>query len=275
MKDVIPINRNTGEIVDNVLIISREEQERRRTYYEQKVKWRVPLSSYFFYVHKMSRGFTELKPATSARLMYLATYLSYQDGMLYVSTRSPLVKSMLPDILNLKKDAVRAFMQETVAAGYVLPEGNNLRLSGDYFQRGEVDKDPSQRITKVFIDTVRDLYLKTPAESHSFLGYIFMMIPFVNVQWNTICHNPFEEDLSKVEPMSIGEFCDIIGYDKHNASRLIKKYYGIRFDVNGVKQRFCSFVYEENKTDMRIFINPSILYSGKNKNALEGMNLFF
>lgn len=272
---IIPVDSETGEVVSGVYVTTQEERDRRRRYFENKEKWKVELSGFFFYLHKTSKGFTELKPANAARLMYLATYLSYHDNYLYSTQKTKMTKEMLPVILGLKKDAVYSFLHDTLSSGYLKEDGGYLRLSQAYFQRGEVIKSPNIRITKVFIDTVRDLYHKTPPPSHSCLGYIFMLIPLINVQWNIICRNQFESEIENVEPLSIGEFCDLIGYDRSHASRLIKKFYSITFDVKGKKQRFCSFVYEKNKTDMKIFCNPNIFYSGKNKEKLDGMKLFF
>ena len=73
----------------------------------------------------------------------------------------------------------------------------------------------------------------TPQSKHTNLGYIFKLIPYVNCEYNIICHNPLEKDLDLIEPMTVGEFCEAIGYDKTNASRLIKIYNEIIFEVDG------------------------------------------
>lgn len=271
----MPVDSDTGEVISGVYITTQEERERRRQYFANKDKWRTEICNFFFYLHKMTKGFTELKPANAARLMYLATYLSYDNNYLYITQRTKMTKKMLPKVLNLKKDAIAQFLCDVVKSGYFEFDGQLIRLSDKHFKRGEIENGANTRITKVFIATIRDLYNRTSASSHVYLGYIFMLIPLVNVQWNIICHNPFEKEIENVQPLTIGEFCSFIGYDVSNISRLIKAIHYITFDVNGKHQRFCSFVYEENKKDMRIFCNPNLFYSGKNKEKLDAMKVFF
>jgi hypothetical protein len=110
---------------------------------------------------------------------------------------------------------------------------------------------------------------------HKYLGYVFMMIPFVNNEWNIICHNPSEIDCDNIKPMSLGEFCDAVGYDRKNAYRMIENFRNITFDWHGKQQRFCTFVYEDDGADMRIFCNPNIFYTGKHFEQVEILGAFF
>ena len=91
----------------------------------------------------------------------------------------------------------------------------------------------------------------------------------VNTEWNVLCSNPEEDIFMYVEPLSVGEFCDAVGYGRTNAQRLIKNFDSIKFPCNGEMQRFCSFV------DMRIFINPNVFYAGKHPEQVEALGLFF
>ena len=69
------------------------------------------------------------------------------------------------------------------------------------------------------------------------------MMPYVNVQWNIVCHNPLEDHLEMIEPMTLGEFCDVIGYDRTHAQRLLDNYRKITFNWKGKQQYFCTFFY--------------------------------
>ena len=75
--------------------------------------------------------------------------------------------------------------------------------------------------------------------------------------------------------MTVGDFCDKVGYDRGNAARLIQAYRDIVFEWGNVYQRFCSFVYEPDKTDMCIFCNPHIFYTGSDYKKVEALGLFF
>ena len=46
-----------------------------------------------------------------------------------------------------------------------------------------------------------------------------------------------------IEPMTLGEFCDAIGYERDNAQRLLDNYRKITFNWKGKQQYFCTFFY--------------------------------
>ena len=96
------------------------------------------------------------------------------------------------------------------------------------------------------------------------------MMPYVNVQWNTVCHNPLE----MIEPMTLGEFCDVIGYDRTHAQRLLDNYRKITFNWKGKQQYFCTFFYEKDIRDMRIVCNPNLFYIGKHIEKVESYGEF-
>ena len=89
------------------------------------------------------------------------------------------------------------------------------------------------------------------------------MLPFINIEYNMLCKNPLEENLDDVEVLTVKEFCEIIGYDYSQISRLANIYKQITFDVKGRQERFCSFVTDGlDLANGQIFVNPRILYSG-------------
>ena len=90
-----------------------------------------------------------------------------------------------------------------------------------------------------------------------------------------MCHNPFEPDFDYIEPMTLGEFCDAIDYHRANAKRLVQNFRIITFSCRGEQQRFCIFVYEPEKENMRIFVNPNIMYTGKHPENVETLGAFF
>ena len=117
------------------------------------------------------------------------------------------------------------------------------------------------------MDAVRKLYNGTPKNNHRQLGYIFRMLPFISVEHNILCHRPFAKNIEDVEPMSLREFCEAVGlrYSRTAISRLQAAYSNIQFMVHGFPELFCAFVTDgHNHEADKIFVNPRILYSGRN-----------
>lgn len=87
-----------------------------------------------------------------------------------------------------------------------------------------------------------------------------------------MCFNPLEADYEKIETMTLQDFCNIIGYNINQASRLLNIYKKIRFN-NG--QRFCNFVNDGlERNNSNIFINPRVLYSGSDYRKVEALGIF-
>ena len=99
---------------------------------------------------------------------------------------------------------------------------------------------------------------------HTKLAYIFKIIPYVNRKTNIVCYNPEELDDKKIKPMSIGDFCDVIGYNRNQASRLFKEL--LKFTVKE-KHLMCYVAIDNyNITGMFMIMNPDIYYGGAEHN---------
>lgn len=98
------------------------------------------------------------------------------------------------------------------------------------------------------------------------------------MEFNILCHNPEETDLSKVLPMTIGEFCTKTGYDASKAHRLVSDLCSLTFDVDREQRHFVALVSNKsnfNTDDRLIVINPRVLYGGQNFEKVEAFALFF
>ena len=163
--------------------------------------------------------------------MYLATYLSY-DGVHSERKR-------MAELLGLKRKTFDRFFSEVTDAGMLIKTDDGYTMDRNYFVRGKVEYPLYQSLYQVYACLIRS---HSP-RLHQYLGYIFLMMPYVNVQWNIVCHNPLEDHLEVIEPMTLGEFCDAIGYERNNAQRLLDNYRKITFNWKGKQQYFCTFFY--------------------------------
>lgn len=269
------VNRYTGEIDDAITVTvprgttfltpqqqeelrNRKERERRRFF----AKTAKGVKFYF-----VSRG-GELKgmsPETVARLIYLISYIRLEENKqkdnLLMWKRRPMKREDLPSVLSVSPATVTKFWSE-VYPDYISENNEGLLFNNsDLFIKG---RGLTKSSLKFFVKGIQELYRITPATKHRYLGYLFQLLPYVNIEYNILCHNPLETELDEIEPMSLAEFCDLIDYDKSNLSRLLKVYRNLRFSTDGQQsERFVSFVYDGlNRDNAKVFINPNILYSG-------------
>lgn len=283
-KDLMLIHMITGEVVEGATIMTPEDKVRIRQAIEAKklkeINW---ISSgeenFIFHLFSDMKYFEDLMPQSIVRLIYLSTYIDYSSNILCFDNKKPMAKKDIKDIMILTSTICCEFFNELIEKGYMINEEDKYIITNKYFRKGKINKNLSayknNKYTRVYINAVRKLYTTSKTTDHIMLGYIFRLIPFVNLQWNIACHNPLEKDKNLIQAITIGEFCDHIGYDRKNAKRLIKTLGSVKFEWKNKLQRFCSFVYDSEITNMMIFVNPNIFYSGDHFGEVEILGIFF
>ena len=217
-----------------------------------------------------------LPPATAARLIYLSSYLRYGTDCLYITQRTPMKVSDLQKVMGLSNATIRRFLEEVCPSYLSADHDGDLHINTSVFRRGALPKkDGLGAFQKVYIEAIRNLYRATPISNHKQLGYIFLMLPYINIQYNVLCKNPYETDILHVEPLTVREFCELIGHSYSTVARLREAYSRIRFTVNGQQELFCAFVSDGNSLDdARIFVNPHVFYSGTDPERVEVLGHF-
>lgn len=156
-------------------------------------------------------------------------------------------------------------------------------INNEIFFRGALlDKDivsfakRNTFITRLYIDGIRRLYSNATVRSHKTLSYLFRLIPFINREYNVVCFNPLETDKRKIQPMSLSQMAECLGYDKSQAVRLYKTLKEITFIVDDQSVRAMRYVTSEigNYDKYSVFINPKLYYAGDKWNEVEILGEF-
>lgn len=236
------------------------------------------LGNYYF---AESRDFrSELSPQSMTRLMFLATFLRYDSNILYATERKFLKKSQLPELLHLSEKTFYRFWTE-VSGKYVIENPDGTLSMGNIFFRGSMSKKfengrLSANYQKIYISALRELYDRTPISKHRYLGYVFLILPYINWEYNILSHNPEENDLDKLKTMTLDDLCEALHYSKSQRSRLLNAYKQLTFECEGKSQHFLSFVTDDPRTgDFRFFVNPHVLYRGSDWRRVEILGAFF
>lgn len=223
----------------------------------------------------------ELKPATLARLMLLVTYMDYDNvlvhdngvrlnlddirGILRVSDR------MMYNIINeLKSVGIVNFKDIITVNPVVFYRGTQNRTEQSMLYRD------GKMIARLYRDGVRALYNSAKNGSAKKLSYIFRIMPFVNREYNIVCHNPLEKDLNKIQPIPLGELAEIIGYGRSNASKLQSLLLDPVFETDSGETRAVHYVSgdELGIENHCLFINPKVYYGGNRHNEVSILGRF-
>lgn len=226
---------------------------------EEHKKLAHELGGFYFLKRSESTVYT-LGASTIGRLIYLATYMNYENRLL-LDNNWNMLKSNLPNVLRISKDSARTFYKECISTGILIDmKKDGLYLFDDFYKGKSKNKDR----VKIYKNTVREIYEKLPTSAHRYFGYIAKLIPHINIEWNIVCKNIYETDIRKIEPYTVAELCNIWGYNDSNAQRFLKIIEKSKFNFNGKQYSLCAFVSARaNRTKyMYIYVNPHAMYIG-------------
>jgi len=246
-----------------------QERKQRALHYKEE---RDKLGSFAF-VSREHNIFSGISYETLARLIYLSTFSHITTGQLFKTQRTPLLRNMLEKVLNVSAVTAYRFWEEVKGTFITEQEDGTLWIDLSAFMRGKLGRQGS--FLKVYDNAVRNLYENSSVRNARQIGYIFQMLPYLNIEHNVLCHDPYEMELKNVKLMTAKEFCAAIGYNYDNFHRLRKIYTQLCIEVDGHKERFCSFVSGGiNDGQDYIFINPHVIYSGSNPNSVALLGKF-
>lgn len=235
--------------------------------------------NFYFCLSEDRRGI--LEPQTIARLFYLATFLHPCDTVLRYDDGTAIKRAEMAKLMGLSEKTFDRFLKE-VTDRYIFPQSDgSMTISSDFFRgqmAGHVEYGTESGYQKVFIKSLRELYRQTPPTKHRYLGYLFLLLPFISWEYNVLCWNADETDIEKVVPMSLSDFCKAIGYDDNggrNSKKLLDAYNRLKFTFRGKEMDICAYL--DNVTTRRkyLVLNPYVIYRGHDRRKVEAFGVFF
>lgn len=214
-----------------------------------------------------TEAFPDLSPASITRLFFVATYCGY-DGRLMLTAHRTMDKKQLKKLLGLSDTSFKAFWSEITESGIlILREDGTIEINNKYFAKGKLTSEQKKNnFTRVYCKMIQDIYKSfDKPSSHKTLSYIFKLIPYVNLKHNLVCRNPGESDVDQVQPLTVGEFCDILGYDRTHGRRLLQNLLDLKI---GDQHLLGLWGHSLNVYKHVIFVNPRVFYAGANPNEI-------
>lgn len=233
---------------------------------------------FVLYLYKPNKPiFEDLNLPTITRLVYLSTYLN-RDGLLADGRKPPMTKSEIINKMNLSRCTVHPFFQKLIEKNILIQTPEGFTISNRYLYRGinpPFISEDDVYTTKIFSSNVRTLYSALDPNDHKHFGYVFKFIPYINREYNIICSNPLESDITQIMPLRLTDMCGMLEYDKNNVKRLERalsknKFHAKGFEQDGGLIRITTDI--DNNTF--ITVNPQIYYGGRNIKNIEVLGLF-
>ena len=224
--------------------------------------------------------------ANISRLIYLATYIDYNDrqGNLLVNSshnnqsKEHMSRADIKRVLGLGDTAFKSFLSDMKSNDLIYEADKKFYINPSFFEKGK-NKFQNKEYTRIYIDTTRFLYENTTSRQHKQLSYAFQLIPLVHYETNTICYNPSEVDKMKLEYMGLKSICEFlqISTEKKSMNKFENDLYKLQVKVGDTMYYMFKRVIVKGgngKFDYFV-INPAVIWKGRDvssaKDYLEKM----
>ncbi|MFH0334682.1 hypothetical protein ACSXEK_16245 (plasmid) [Clostridium perfringens] len=199
------------------------------------------------------------------RFIYICTYMNYKNYIEFGAAKGEnrlIKKKDLFEILNLKKTEAYETIKYLFDKKLLIEDNEgNIKVNIKFCKKGKITKNQAKVGIRMFEEAIRELYLKSKPTEHNKLALFIKLIPYVNLKYNVICSNPEEENIEKINPLTIKAIADIAGYK--NSNRLKKELLDLTVNES------LAVVITETKYGKFVHINPTVYYKGTNKEDLK------
>ena len=261
-----------------------EKQQRKKDGYDYYKKNIQPLpgflqEQYGNFIHTQYEALLKQlngDTATAFRYIYLCTYINYDDG--YILWKGQKIKdNQLFNIFNTENEHIsERFMGNIKKQLYdydliLRDTGGYIKVNTTYCYRGDIKdvKDYKRHCTRVFNDSIQQLYKNSNSREHKLLGVFVLILPYINIYHNIICMNTKERNIEKLQLPNTEEFENILQCSKGNSNRQLKKLLDISV---GDKP---ALLIIRHKNCQMYAVNPSIYYGGTNIQHVNELNSYF
>ena len=194
--------------------------------------------------------FPQIHDANIPRLIFFSTFCN--------SSGYVMCKQAIKNMLKLNYNQVKDFRDNS--SDIISIVDDKAYISETAFYIGEM-RNINKHYTRLFLDSNRQLYLSCNVSQHKQLSYIYRMMPYVNRQTNLLSYNQQEQDVERIEYMTVKEFCGIVGYDTTHSSRFSDNLSQFRI-FGELAVGFFDNLSELNPKGKYAVVNPILYFGG-------------
>ncbi|CAM3803124.1 hypothetical protein [Alkalicoccus chagannorensis] len=190
---------------------------------------------------------TEIKDNYLGHFLYIQTYIDYNNRLVTNKRPSlPMRKADIKEYLGVGERMYQSFMSEMKKHNLIFEQDGYYYVNDNYHFRGKTN---NSTVIRSFKTKIREMYGGTSARD---VGMVYKLLPYVHLKTNTICKNPYEEDVRKTQAFNQMELSRLVGMK--DQARLRNKMMRLKIGDE--------YVFGEIKTGHGTFyrINPAIFY---------------
>lgn len=267
---------DTGEIIENVKYIVTEARQKQD---QQRANRRLVRSNenFIFLAYEACKSLNIdidreiFNQADITRIIYIASYLS-NDNRLMLTERTPMTKEKLSELMGLNDMVFKRFYNKLLSNNILIERDGYIYINKKFMFFGRI-RNHKYSFIRAYKSNIRLLYNKVPVSKHKQLSILYLLIPFINIKYNIVSQNPFEEDKYKVIPMTVEELSAYFEYNLKSFISLIDFLEDLK-DKDNIPI-IKTFNNSKNKKDRSIVINPRVIYAGNDCRDVEAFSTIF
>lgn len=279
MKEYTIVDNETGEIIDRAYPIRTVKEtekikdiinfNKERSEFEEGLIH--SLGHFYFNFYKK---LPNIDKQYIFRFIYLCTYLKFGDNRLMKRIKQnkyELIK--VCDLMDLLKLSKREYYRTKKELGdnklITINKDETININDKISFIGKVDKHNKQGYSRIFKESIQELYKNSTSREHKKLALFIELLPFIHYKYNIVCKNPKCELMEDVEPFTLHELQKMSDNKGKNITRF--KNILLNIMVGGQKAMMLIEDYEKKF----FIVNPKIYYKGSNIDNLTYLiNLF-
>lgn len=199
------------------------------------------------------------------RFIYLCTYCNYKNYIVLGEQSGEgklATKKDIKEILNLKDQQFYNTYNYLLKNEMIEEVEGHIKISDKYYKRGKINKvEIKKGVARMFDASIKELYNKSKSSEHEKLGLLIKILPYLSYSMNILCKNPEERNRELIEPLTLTELTEILGYSSRQ--RLKRSLFDLK--VNNKK---VIMIAKFDTIDM-IAINPAIYYKCNDIKSLQ------
>ena len=218
-------------------------------------------SFYFLFYSLIDNG---IEPQYIFRFIYLCCYMDYKNRLLFGSAKEEnrfMTEQDMEEVLKLGKREYQKTKKSLIEHKLIkINKDNTVSINKKHCIKGDIPKQKKNDKVRMFEKGIKEIYENSNPREHKKLNILIQILPYINMQYNIICKNPYVENREEIKPITLTELTELVGYK--NTFRLKKDLFKLR--VAG--QQVVMIV--ETDEGKFITINPKAYYKGT---RVEGM----
>ena len=228
--------------------------------------------------------FPYVNRASINRIMYLSTFIG-SDGYLIDDDGMKINKLYAKELAKLSPYRMALLMSDTGPNGYLEEDRDgNLKFGDciafkqppDWLKCGDTE-DWFGGVTRLYTDVTRSMYVAgVTGRIKSVMSNVYLELPYLHTEFNIACYNPLEKDPSKIRPLSLDGFAEVMGCERYGVAGIAKNLEKFIFEIDGRTEKVFAFAPRPDLgiNKMCAHVNPHIVYAGHKENAAKALAVF-